>query len=192
MSYISRFLHSKGQHCTILREPPVESRVSLRKATKSIRDLAARGSYVEGLILADSELSPGEVFTLRGEKYISQNVRYDPSSGELHLFATTANTSLALKRLTETIDNDGNIVKAWEMIDAGVPAFGEIITATLRQTDPGLLSNARYIFQVPESTGVQMDDRAIHNNAPYQIVSVDDLFAPGVVRLQAAVDLRTS
>jgi len=166
------------------------SYVSIRKATKSIRDLAARGSYVEGLILADSELAPGEVFVLRGEKYLVQNVRYDPASDELHFFATIANTTLQHKRLIEDVDEWGNMIKTWEILNADVPAFGEIITATMRQTDPGLLSNTRYLFQMPITVGIEEDDRVVHSNSPYKVVSVDDLMTPGIVRIQAAVDLR--
>lgn len=200
MSYISRYLRSKGQPCTIPRNKSLlikglvtdapMSYVSIRKATKSIRDLAVRGSYVEGLILADSGLVPGEVFVLLGEKYLVQNVRYDPASDELHFFATIANATIQHKRLTEDMDEWGNIIKTWETLNADIPAFGEIITATMRQTDPGLLSSARYIFQMTISVGITENDRVVHNNSSYQVVSVDDLMAPGVVRIQAAVDLR--
>lgn len=200
MSYISRYLRSKGQLCTIPRHKSLliegvitdapMSYVSIRKVTKSIRDLAARGSYVEGLILADSELAPGEVFVLRGEKYLVQNVRYDPASDELHFFATIANTTLQHKRLIEDVDEWGNMIKTWEILNADVPAFGKIITATMRQTDPGLLSNTRYLFQMPITVGIEEDDRVVHNYSSYQVVSVDDLMTPGIVRIQAAVDLR--
>ena len=200
MTYTSRFLKTKGQLCTIprhkslliegvLTDAPM-SYVSIRKATKAIGDLAVRGSYVEGLILADSNLNSGEVLILRGEKYLVQNVRYDPASGELHFFATLANALLTHKRLTEELDEYGNIVKEWVTLNSDVPAFGTIITGIMRQTDLGLLTNARYIFQVSTTNGVQLDDRIIHNGALYQIVSVDDLLTPGVVRLQAAVDTR--
>lgn len=189
MSYTSRFLESKGQTCTILRTTPVSTKVSVKRATKSTGDLAVRDSYWEGLILVSANLASGEVFDIGGKRFLAQTVETDYTSGETHFFATKVNATLVLQRYQETLSS-GNIIQQWVTVNSNIPAFGEIVTSNLRQYDPGLLPNTKYLFQIPRSTGVQLLDRIVYNGNPYQVDSVDDIMLAGIVRIQCSTDTR--
>lgn len=190
MSYTSKFLESRGQSCTILRTVPVSTKVSMKRATKSVGDLAVRDAYWEGLMLASANLASGEVFDVGGTRFIAQTVETDYTSKETHFFATKVNATLAIQRYEETLDANNNIVRQWISVAEGVPAFGEAVTASLRQYDPGLLPNTRYLFQIPRSIGVQLLNRIVYNGNPYQVDSIDDLMLLGLVRIQCSVDTR--
>ena len=192
MSYAGNFLKSKGQDCTINRTPTVTSKVSIKRSTRSSRDLGSREAYWEGLILADALLQSGEVLTIVSDKYLVQSVNADPMSTEHAFFSAKCNAVLQHKRETETLDENNNPIKVWADVNPAMPdvdAYGEIVTYALRQYDPGLLEQTRYIFQVPKSVGVQLQDRIVYNGN-LQVVSVDDVALKGVYRLQLAVDLR--
>lgn len=190
MSYAEKYLKAHGQDCTIKRIPVVSSKVSIKRSTKSSRDLGSREAYWEGLILADSLLQSGEVLTIRSENYLVQSTNYDHASGEYSLFAAKSNATLIHKRETETLDENNNPVKVWSPINPEVVAYGEIVTSQLRQFDPGLLEQTRYIFQVPKSIGVLELDRIDYNGDNYQVASIDDVALKGIDRIQLAVDLR--
>jgi len=190
MSYAEKFLKARGQDCTIKRTPVVTSKVSIKRSTKSSRDLGSREAYWEGLILADALLQSGEVLAIGADNYLVQSVNPDPASGEHALFAAKSNASLTHKRETETLDENNNPIKIWPVINANVDAYGEIVTYQLRQFDPGLLEQTRYIFQVPKSIGALELDRIVYSGDNYQVVSIDDVALKGIDRIQLAVDLR--
>ncbi len=197
MSYAGKFLKARGQTCTINRTPAATSKVSIKRSTRASRDLGVREGYWEGLILADALLQSGEVISIntdRGtEKYLTQSVNTDYASTEHAFFAAKANAVLQHKRETETLDENNNPVKTWADVNPVAPninAYGEIVTYSLRQFDPGLLEQTRYIFQVPKSINVKELDRIVYNGDPYQAVSIDDIGMSGVDRVQAAVDSR--
>lgn len=190
MGYAAKYLQAHGQPCTILRAPAVQSRVSLKRASRGATNPGTREAYWEGLILADSNLVSGEVFQIGSDKYLALSAGADPATGELSVLAAKTNASLTHHRYTETVDEYGNIIQTWTTLKADVPAFGQIVTAELRQADPGLLDNARYVFQVAKSLGVQAMDRMVYNGANYQVESVDDVALQGIVRLQLSTDTR--
>lgn len=189
MSYTSMFLESRGQPCTILRDVPVNSKVSMKRATKTTGNLAVRDAYWEGLMLASANLASGEVFDVGGIRYLAQTVETDYASSETHFFATKVNAKLTIQRYEEIVV-DGNIVQQWVTVAQNVPAFGEIITAEMRRYDTGIADNARYFFQIPKSIGVRQLDRVIYNDGLYCVESVDDVMLGGVVRIQVSVDTR--
>lgn len=189
MSYTSRFLESRGQPCTVLRDIPISSKVSMKRATKATGNLAVRDAYWEGLILSSANLASGEVIEVDGIQYLAQTVETDYASGETHFFAAKVNAVLDIQRYEETVV-DGNIVQQWVMVAQDVPAFGEIITAAMRRYDEGIADNARYFFQIPKSIGVRKLDRVIYNDGLYCVESVDDVMLGGVVRIQVSVDTR--
>lgn len=193
MSYAGKFLKSKGQTCSINRTPPATSKVSIKRSTRASRDVGMREAYWEGLIMADAALQSGEILTIDSDKYLVQSVNTDYASAEHAFFSAKCNAVLQHKRETETLDENNNPVKAWVDVDPTKPnidAYGEIVTYQLRQFDPGLLEQTRYIFQVPKSLGVMELDRIVYNGNNYQVVSIDDVALKGVVRIQLAVDLR--
>lgn len=190
MSYAEKYLKAHGQDCTIKRTPAVTSKVSIKRSTKSSRDLGSREAYWEGLILADSLLQSGEVLTVRSENYLVQSTNYDHASGEHSLFAAKSNATLIHKRETETLDENNNPIKVWSTINPDVPSYLEVVTYSLRQFDPGLLEQTRYVAQVPKSIGAIILDRFVLEDGNYQVVSINNAGLQGVSILQLAVDLR--
>lgn len=187
MSYASKFLIARGQDC-LVGSPAVSAHVSMKRATKTVRDLGARDAYWDGLI--DATVASGEIIAIGDTKYLAQTVENDPASGEVHFFATKVNADLVHSRQVDTLDENNNIVKVWAVLNSDVPAFGEIITSNLRQFDHGLVDNARYLFQVPKAINAQFLDRMVFNGQNYQVESVDDIMLAGIVRLQCSQDVR--
>lgn len=172
-----------------MRSPAVTSKVSLKRATKAIRIYGAREAHWEGLILSDSELVSGEVFEANNMTFLTQSVNNDPATNELAWFAVTVNAVLEHWRYEESYDENFNLVEEW--VNKGdIHAYGEIITAEMRQRDPGLLEGARYIFQCPKSAGIQLLDRIVYEGENYKVESVDPIAMPGISRIQASMDTR--
>lgn len=196
MSYAGKFLKSKGQDCTINRLVPVQTKASIKRSTRSSRDLGVREAYWEGLILADSILQSGELVEIRNKKkqsigkFLVQSANYDPASEETAFFAAKCNAIVQHKRYEESVDGSGNIVQDWVTKNADIPCYGQIITAQLRQEDPGLLDGTKYIFQVPKSLGVMPLDRFLYDGDNYQVTSVDSIGMAGVSRIQLSDDTR--
>lgn len=191
MSYAERFLKAHGQECTILRTPTVASYVSMKRSTRATRDLAAREAYWEGIILADSSLSSGEVFQIGTDKYLVHSCGPDPASRERYWFAAKTNATLTHKRLTQTANNStGDISESWGTLTDNIFAFGQEITRQMRQYDPGLVDEAIYLFQAQSTLGIERLDRIVVNGKNLQVESVDDIGLSGVVRVQCSADLR--
>jgi hypothetical protein len=191
MSYAAKYLQAHGQACVIKRTPEVQSYASLKRSTRATRDPGTRDAYWEGLILAESLLASGEVVEIGGTQYLVQSVDADPASGELAFFAAKVNASLTHQRYTETVDpNTGNIIQGWTTLNASLSAFGQVVTASLRQTDPGLLETTKYVFFVPKVAGVQVMDRLVLGGENLQVNAVDEIMLPGVARIQAGQDVR--
>lgn len=190
MSYAGNFVKSKGQNCTINRTVPVNTKVSIKRSTKSSRDLGSREAYWEGLILADVNLVSGEVLTIAAEKYLVQSVSLDPASGENAFFSAKCNMVLQHMRFVETTDENNNVIQEWQTINADVPSYAEVVTYALRQFDPGLLEQTRYIIQVSKSIGAVMMDRFVLGEDKFQVVSINNAGLQGTSILQLGVDTR--
>lgn len=190
MSYAAKYLKAHGQLCTIERTPAIQSYISMKRSTRAVRDLGSREGYWEGLILADSNLESGEVFSVGNDKFIVQTVTPYAASGELVWFAAKANAFLTHQRYVEVVDSNGNITQTWETLAENIPAFGEVVTYELRQRDPGLLDSTRYIFQIQKNLGVELLDRFVHLGENYQVNSIDDIALAGIARIQLGSDVR--
>jgi len=190
MSYAGKFLKSKGQSCIIERDEPVETKVSIKRSTRSSRDLGVREAYWEGLILMDANLQSGEIVTIGNDAFLVQSVNLDYASSEAAFFAAKCNAVIQHKRYEEAADDSGNIIQDWVTKNADVSCYGQIITAQLRQEDPGLLDGTKYIFQVPKSLGVTMLDRFFYDGDNYQVTSIDSIGMAGVSRIQLSDDTR--
>jgi hypothetical protein len=184
-----KFLKAKGLDCTIKRTPIVTSKVSIKRSTRASRDLGVREGYWEGLILLDASLASGEVMTIGTDDYLVQSTNFDPASSATAFFAAKSNATLQHMRISEYAVG-GNVVQAWVSMNANVKAFGEIVTYRLRQEDPGLLDQTRYIFQVPKSISAMELDRIVYNGDNYKVVSIDDVALKGIDRLQLGFDER--
>jgi hypothetical protein len=190
MSYAGKFLLSKGQDCTILRDIPVSTKVSMKRSTKSSRDLGSREAYWEGLILSEVNLQSGEVFSIGSDYYLVQSVSFDPESHEHIFFAAKCNAVLTHKRYEEHTDDDNNVIQEWVTLHDNIHGYIEVVTYQLRQFDPGLLDQTRYITQVPKSLGSVLLDRYLFDGGKYEVVSIDSSGMEGVSRLQLGADTR--
>lgn len=153
-------------------------------------DPSVRDAVHEGLILPSSGLQSGDVLEVAGDAYLVQSVEFDQVSGCLLWYGLRCNATVEIKRWTETFDeNTGRWIKEWQTV-ATTPAWGQIVTARLRQTDPGLLDSARYLFQLPKALGVQLQDRVVYAGRNFMVESIDDIAMPGVVRVQLGEDAR--
>lgn len=189
MQYGASFLKQWGQQATIRRDPPVTSYVSLQRVSRS-SDPSVRDAVHEGLILPNSGLQSGDVLEVSGDAYLVQSVSPDQVSGCLLWYGLRCNAEIEVKRWTEEFDEaTGRWIKDWQTV-ATTPAWGQIVTARLRQTDPGLLDSARYLFQLPKAVGVALGDRIVYGGRNFMVESVDDIAMPGVVRVQLGEDAR--
>ncbi len=193
MSYAGKYLKAKGQDCIINKTPAITTKVSIKQLTKSANNLGNREALREGLVLKTAGALSGDILTINTEKYIVQSINEDFASSEDAFFAAKCNAILVHKRLGESADTKGNVVQQWNIVNSNVNGYGEIITYTLRQYDPGLLPQTRYIFQVPKNLGIVELDRIIYgdgNNNTYKVESIDDIALKGVVRMQLSKDTR--
>lgn len=192
MTYAEKFLNSHGQTITIQRNPTVTTKASLKRSTRAVRDPGIRDSSWEGLVLPDSNLVSGEIFSVGTDKYLVQSANLDVASGAIAFFAAKVNSTLTPLRRTEELDDEYNLVVTWKWTPASttIDAFGQVVTYALRQYDPGLLESSRYIFYLPSSYGVQVLDRLVLNGENLMVNAIDPLMLEGVVRVQAGTDTR--
>lgn len=192
MTYAEKFLNSHGQTITIQRNPTVTTKASLKRSTKAVRDPGIRDSSWEGLVLPDSNLVSGEIFSVGTDKYLVQSANLDVASGAIAFFAAKVNSTLTPLRRTEELDDEYNLVVTWKWTPASttIDAFGQVVTYALRQYDPGLLESSRYIFYLPSSYGVEVLDRLVLNGENLMVNAIDPLMLEGVVRVQAGIDTR--
>lgn len=202
MSYASKFLEARGQPAFAERQrsltvPGLSSfypyfKVSMKRSTRSTRDPGVRDASWEGLAEASSELAGGEIMTVGLDKYLIQSVNADVASGELNFFAVKTNAVLTPQRITASLDADNNIVETWSWTPSGttVDAFGQVITYSLRQYDPGLLESSRYIFYLSADVGLQIMDRVVLASENLMVNAIDPLMLEGVSRIQCGTDTR--
>jgi len=166
--------------------------MSLKRSTKAVRDPGIRDSSWEGLALADSVLTGGEIFSVGTDKYLVQSANLDVASGAIAFFAVKVNSTLTPLRREEELDKENNLVITWKWTPKGttIDAFGQVVTYALRQYDPGLLESSRYIFYLPSSYGVQVLDRLVLDGENFMVNAIDPLMLEGVVRVQAGTDTR--
>ena len=192
LSYASKYLEAHGQDATINRSPSATTKVSMKRSTKATRDPGVRDAAWEGLAGAESTLAGGEIMTVGLDKYLVQSVNADVASGELSFFAVKTNAVLTPQRITASMDADNNIVETWSWNPSGTiaDAFGQVITYSLRQYDPGLLESSRYIFYLPADIGLQVMDRVVLASENLMVNAIDPLMLEGIVRIQAGSDTR--
>lgn len=196
MDYSARFLKRRGQPCIITtRQPPAESKCIVAPSSKSGFRITERHNYMDGLILADSNLVPGETVSVFGEEILVFSSDTDPVSGQIKFMGAKVNVHLEWQRETTSVDKDYNVITVWESVSADIPAFGQVVTAYLRQEDPGLLENTKWLFHIPDIYDVKVMDRVVfdagYGTVSCQVDHIDSLILEGVIRLQCSDDKRT-
>lgn len=194
MSYAKKFVKSEGETAVIERIPLVSTKVSIKRSTRSSRDLAVREAYWEGILPIEDNLQSGEYITIRGDKCLVQNTNFDKESFETAFFVTKCNCIVHHQREFETgIDEWNNIIREWRDVNpefTDIPSYCTIITYRMRQEDPGLLDSTKYVFQLPKQLDVQLLDRITYNNEKLRVDSIDDVGLSGVISIQVTSDLR--
>lgn len=193
-SYAKKFIKARGETAVIERTPPVNTKVSIKRSTRSARDLGVREAYWEGILPLEDNLKSGEYITIRGDKHLVQSVNFDKECLETAFFATKCNCTVNHQREVETgVDEWNNILKEWQNVSSSfvdIPSYCEIVTYRMRQEDPGLLNTTKYVFQLPKSIDVQLLDRIVYNNEKLRVDSINDTGMSGVVLIQVTDDVR--
>lgn len=190
MSYAENFIKAHGEECVIKRTPEEVSYVSIKPATQSYSD--NRDLYREGLVLATSGLKPGEVMEVDSETLLVRSVYRDKQSGQLSFLTSKVNAVLTQSRFEETDDGWGNITQDWVTVTDEVYSTAQIVSAALRQQDPGLLPTTKWVFLVPATTPLQELDRLQFkpDGDKCRVDSIDDIRLPGLLRVQCSDDRR--
>lgn len=192
MAYARRFLEAHGQDCKILRTPVVDTKISIKRSTRAIRDFGAREAHWEGLIPLEVNLQSGELFEIDGKRYLVQSVVFDPASRETACYVVKTNCVLQHQRQVRTVDKTTKIASvSWDTINENIDSYGEIVTVEMRHRDPGILQATRYIFQLPKALDVRQLDRIVFNGDNYRVDAINDVGMEGIVRIQVSEDNRT-
>lgn len=181
MSYAGAFLRSQGTEIAILRNPQVATKVSIKPDSKGI---------YSGLALSESNLKAGEIFSIDGEKYLVQSSNKDLSSGELEIATVKTNVVVSHQRYIEDADDNGNIIQEWHTLNSAIDCHCIVITAALKQFEPGILEGTKYIIHIPAITGVILLDRIILDGQGYRVDSIDNVAAKGITKIQLGSDTR--
>lgn len=198
-----QYLDRHGFDCVINRDVPVQAKVAMKHTTRGV-SFGKRDSLREGTISLSVE--PGETFSYDGSSFII--LSSEPVGDAYSWFGVKANSSLSTLSQKEVEDEYGNVITQWVLDSSDIPAFGEVVTAQLRQTDPGLLPTTTRIFLFPSIHRVSVGSRLIqhmtqeraedigavydpvHLGARFKVDSVDDQLLFGIYRVQVSIDTR--
>jgi hypothetical protein len=183
-------VNQNGEACSVVtRDPAVDSLCVLSHSTKSGMSFANRTDYWDGLIPSSVGVASGEVVSVVGKEVLVMSV-VDELRGVTSFMGVKSNASLDWNRQTTSVDANYNVITVWETVSAGIPAYGQLVTAQLRQEDPGLLPSTKYLFYLPASYGLQRMDRVVMNAANCQVDDLDGIILDGILRLQCSEDTR--
>lgn len=189
MKYTDRFIRRKGDACTITsRTPAVASTCIVAPATKGGWRIADRHDYWDGMIPVSAGLGAGEVISVSDKEILVMTTA--ANSGVTFFMGTRTNADLDWQHPTPSTDVNYNVITTWPTVSASVPTFGQLVTAQLRQEDPGLLQTTKYLFLIPSTYKIPVMDRVIFNSVSCQVDALDDIILDGILRLQCSVDTR--
>ena len=139
-------------------------------------------------LLNESNAATGEIVKYGNESYLLTVVRPEIVSGasiSLIAQALLCNATLTVTSETPTYDDNGNPtgVSASTILDA-VPCSATVITARMRQEDPGLLANALLKVYAQNSDAIALLDKATIGGNNYRVDHIDRLEVPGAMVLQ--------
>lgn len=185
-----RFIYRSGQDCIVTsRDPTVSSKCFVRLATKSVAMISLRDAERELITPSDLNLDAGEILKVGTEEYLIQTTLPD-QLGSRVAYGAKVNATLTHSRLVDTVDENWNPIKVWEVQNSNVKAFGQVVTTMLRQEDPGILETTTAIFYAPASYNIQTMDRLNDGSRDYQVEVVDNVFLPNISRIQVRYDER--
>ncbi len=194
-----QYLERHGSACTINRTPPVNAVVSMKQSNRF-------GDEWEGWI--NPAVVPGDVFTLGSDKYLIYFARVDPTIGVSTFTAFRCNATIDSLNFSTVTDEFGVVTIVIAPKTLNVDCYGQIVTAKLVQTDPGLLATTVRTYLLPASTALQATGRLIHRctaqeaadmglpydpvylGARYRVDIIDPTLQPGIKKIQVSIDNR--
>lgn len=150
-------------------------------------------------------MSIGETFTAGSYTYLIHAL--DALSDAYEFTARKCNSLISLLSLTVSEDEYGNMIQTFADTVTDQDCYGQIVTASLRETDPGLLPTTTRIYTIPDIS-VKVLDRLIHQctqqqaidmgavydstygGARFKVDCIDDILIPGLIRVQVSPDMR--
>lgn len=191
MDYSTRFLQRRGQDCTVAtRDPPEESKCQIAPSSKSGFRVTDRHNFWEGIILSGTGLVAGDVVNVGSTDFLVFSVYNDPVAGVDKFMGAQRNLDIGWFRQTASTDANYNVITTWATVSADIPCFGQTVTAFLRQDDPGLLEDTKWLFHVPNVYNIQKMDRVVFGVVSCQVDYIDTLILDGIIRLQCSDDKR--
>ena len=183
-------INQNGEVCSVSsRAPAVASKCVIYPSTKSGRNFSDRTDYWDGLIPSSVGIATGEVVSVTGKNIIVMSITGD-ARGITSFLGVRSNVDLNWQHPTPSVDAKNNVITTYPTVSADVPAFGQLVTAQLRQEDPGLLPSTKYLFLIPAAYGVERMDRAVMNTVSCQVDDLDNIIMEGIIRLQCSEDTR--
>jgi len=197
------------------RDPATVTKCVIAPSTKSGWRIADRTDYCDGLIPASVGLAAGEVVSVTGKSVLVMSIMGD-TRGVTSFLGARANRNIDWYKQFVSVDTDNAIVVTWSKVQDDVPAFCQLVTATLRQEDPvGLLPNTKYLVYIPfgSSSGdlatgpyyltmmgisqrsyvnyeIARMDRVVIGTVSCQVDELDPIIMDGILRLQCSEDTR--
>jgi len=179
-----------GQDCAISpRNPAVASKCVLTPAAKGGLRIIDRDNFWEGLIPSDKAVKSGETVSVSSRTVLVMSI-IDDMRGITRFMGARINTILDWKRETPSVDANNNVNMTWSSISSGVQVFSQLITAELRQENPGLLPGIKYLVFIPSRYNIKQMDRVVFNGVSCRVDYADTIILDGINRLQCSEDTR--
>lgn len=174
-----RFLKRTGQDCTI--NGTAESKAHVKMATQSVVVMR------HGIILPDAGLKGGDILNLAGDELLVQTTLED-YSGVSAWYGIKVNCAIDHQSAFESADEHHSVIVVWNS-KGEKKAFGQLVTMFMRETDPGLLPTTKSYY-IMDAGDIEILDRFVVSGENLQVDDVDDMFLPGLVRVQCSADTR--
>jgi hypothetical protein len=151
-----------------------------------------------GLFAPDSPVQNGSMVEVGPDAHLVQTTRRTTERDKYCSLIKT-NAVIDVQRYGRQYDASDNPLPDinFAPVASSVIAFVQLITAQLRQDEPGLLPTTVYIMQLQLSAGVKSPkdglrspDRVVLNGLPYQVDVVDAVKYPNLLFVQLSEDTR--
>lgn len=169
---------------------------SVRKTSIRLGDIE---NFLRGNFVPSDNLQNGEVIlhVPTGEQYITLGIYKEVINNEYVADICNmlrVNSTYTAQRLQETADQFGNITKTPIILNQDTPAYTEVVTEEMRQTDPGLLESCEFKLYTTNKEIKLYDQILITTDGwtrEMQVVSVTYSMLHGINVLQLATDIRS-
>lgn len=173
----------------------VSDKVILSRETKATTIIGKEYMY-NGMFAPSSSVKPGDMLD-NGDTFFVQTLRLTTEKDKYCSLVKTNATIIVLRYSQEYDDNDNPIGDAeYKPVVENVLAFAQLVTAQLRQDDPGLLHTTTHTLQLQKSVDIKDPQDAIHpdlvvmNGNTYQVDSVDVVKYPNLLHVQLSDSVR--